>query len=810
MSTKNTLFGSVSSFKVRRAAFLSIGISFLSGAVGPAFAAEEGKLEEIYVTARKRTETSISVPVTVTALGTADLGRRGLESLDAIAKAVPGLTIQEAGGSAQGGTVSMRGITGPNINVIGDQAVSFNLDGVAIARASVRKLSAFDLEAVEVLKGPQALFYGKNSPGGVVSLRSADPTDSFHAGASLGYEGVGHEIRGEAYVSAPVSDALGVRVAGYYSRVRGWTTNTYPQGLDISPKYTYGPENREWDLRGTLKYNNGGRFTARLKFSMGQSLGTGVYWNAQIIHCAFPGKMSFDSLLPAGSQYDCVANDKVFHPGLGTSFTKYNPIFGKGEYTSSSQQLGGLEMNYDLTDQIKVTSVTGYYKGFSDNVNQYNYPANVLLLPSWGRYRDREISEELRIASDFSSPVNFMFGGLYTSTRTSVEQQTLFGTNPPATNLFGAPAPTEFNEYDFFQHGTAYSIFGQARWKVVPTVELSAGGRWSHEAKSLPLVLVDFTGNPYYGTSSPNTTIKPIKFNNFSPEISASWRPTKDLNIYANYKQGFLSGGYNGTSDVLVPGQKVNSPNYGPEKVKGFEVGVKANLLDDTLRLNASGFMYKAIGLQVASYQQGFSTIRNAGKVDIKGAEGDFKWLPQITHGLEIHGAFAFTRSIYDVYQAPCYGGQTQAMGCTINLYNDPLPQTQNLAGTQVPNAPNWILSTGFDYTTPVGSGLEMGFSGDVTFNTSYVTDSKNTPFSRSPAEALLDASIRLASENDRWQVAFIGRNLSNKFYWSDSQSHFPSGIGTGGPAGTVSVLEDRTAMISRGRELWVKLSVKY
>jgi iron complex outermembrane receptor protein len=138
------------------------------------------------------------------------------------------------------------------------------------------------------------------------------------------------------------------------------------------------------------------------------------------------------------------------------------------------------------------------------------------------------------------------------------------------------------------------------------------------------------------------------------------------------------------------------------------------------------------------------------------------------------------------------------------------LPNTQNLAGTQVPNAPYWIINGGFYYETPIGSGLKLGLSGDASFNTSSVTDSKNTPFSRSPQQTLLDATVKIGADEDRWELAFIGRNLTNRFYWSDSQEHFPTGAGTGGPAGTVGIVGDRTALVSRGRELWVRASFKY
>src|SRR5262249_17887344 len=136
-------------------------------------AAPSGGLEEIVITARKRDETSLSSPVVVTAVGAKQLEHLAVANLDGVARLVPQLMIGAHGGAVQGGIVSMRGIAGPSDNPFGDQAVSFNVDGVAIGKSSVRRMADIDLEGIEVLKGPQALFYGKNSPGGIISIRTA-------------------------------------------------------------------------------------------------------------------------------------------------------------------------------------------------------------------------------------------------------------------------------------------------------------------------------------------------------------------------------------------------------------------------------------------------------------------------------------------------------------------------------------------------------------------------------------------------------------------------------------------------------------
>lgn len=147
--------------------------------------------EEIIVTARKRAESQLDVPVALTAVSGETLQTRGIFTVDALTKLAPSVKIADAGGVPQGGILTIRGFSGPENVITTDQAVSFNVDGVQVARASVRRMAQMDIASIEVLKGPQALFYGKNSPAGVISVNTADPTDEFEMKASLGYEFVG-------------------------------------------------------------------------------------------------------------------------------------------------------------------------------------------------------------------------------------------------------------------------------------------------------------------------------------------------------------------------------------------------------------------------------------------------------------------------------------------------------------------------------------------------------------------------------------------------------------------------------------------
>ena len=194
-----------------------VGVSILGAA--PALAQEQGaapasartsatSVEEIVVTARKRDETLIETPVVMTAVSGDMMEARGVTNLDGLSWIVPQLLIGNQGGSVQGGNISIRGIAGPDSNPFGDQAVSFNIDGVQIAKGFVRRMADIDIGQVEVLKGPQALFFGKNSPAGIVSIRTADPTDKTEAKVTVGYETEAGEIRTDAFISGPLTDTF--------------------------------------------------------------------------------------------------------------------------------------------------------------------------------------------------------------------------------------------------------------------------------------------------------------------------------------------------------------------------------------------------------------------------------------------------------------------------------------------------------------------------------------------------------------------------------------------------------------------------
>ena len=747
-------------------------------------------VEDIIVTARKRDESLLSVPVVVSAVGAAEIDRRAINGLDAVARIVPGLIIGEGGGTAQGGNVVIRGISGADTNTFAEQAVSFNVDGVQIARATVRRLGQFDAQQVEVLKGPQTLFFGKNSPGGVISIRSADPTDRLEAKLQGGYEFNAHEFRGEGFISGPIADGLGVRLAAYGSHLRGWIKNEVPDSSPFQPDHEWGPQSREYAGRLTLKYDKGGDFNARLKLSYSRMKGDAATWNFQLIDCPLgaPQPLSF------ATPDNCTRDDKTYVGDDNGAFVSVDPRLKSGKsFMKLNQFLGSLEMNYSPSDEITVTSVTGLYNSewsSSGNFTQSYNPAT-LFTSYFDPLKFREWSEEIRVRSDFDSPVNFMFGGFAQDSSSVVDQLGLLNTNAPIAAL----------RYHYEQEGRAYSAFGQLLWKVVPTFELSLGGRYSYERKTMKLAQI----GP--GTSAVLVTVLPaqpkLTFNDFSPELTATWRPSDNLTVFGSYRRGFLSGGFN------AGGEQFDNI-YRPQTTKGFEAGVKARLLDGALRTNLSVYNYKVDDLQTTVTVQGvISELRNAAEARVKGIEFDVNYRTPI-EGLSLTGALAYTHARYLDYIASCYRGQpTPDCRDRISPITGQLALSQDLAGRQMLRAPDWSGNAGFLFERPVGSSFKLGLSGDMSFTSGYFTDPTLKPKSRENSFQLFNAAVRIADAEDRWEVALIGNNLTDKYYFVRSSDRPFTGTSPGGSPDT-SILADTIAPLRRGREVFLRFTVRY
>lgn len=764
---------------------------------------------DIIVTARRREETSISAPVAITAVSGAQLQVRGIATVDALSRVVPTLITSEATSSPQGGIVAIRGLSGVDANPFSDQAVSFNIDGVPVARSSVRRLGQIDIAQVEVLKGPQALFFGKNSPGGIISVRTADPTKNFQTGLITGYEFGADETRTEGYVSGPITSTLGVRLAGYYDSMKGYVRNIAPaSGTGVSvPIDRRLPNGDEYAVRGTLRWEPSDRFNARFKLSYNRSKGSGSTDNLQFVSCPL-GQPQGTPAAFNGIE-NCRADNRVTSTdNIGPNFQNADSRLGNQTYLRSSQILSGLELNYDLTDNLKLSSISGFYR--AENAYVGNFTANyaesgappLTFLPAYAGLKIREITQEVRLTSDFDGPVNFMVGGLYQDSQADLDAAVYRNFNTP---IFSA-------NYLYRQKGISYSIFGQATVKLLPKLELSGGARASFENKKLPIFRSAVAASP--STLVEVEAPREVSFSNLSPEATLSYRPSSRLTVYGSYKEGFLSGGFNATQPTISATLNANgrypslvNPTYDQQLISGFEGGIKASLLDGALRTNLSAYTYNTTGLQVAVLVGLVQELRNAGAVRTKGIEFDFSYRTPLP-GLNIYGAASYEDGRYSDYQGTCYRGLAAPQCQTqVNRFTGVSGLLQDLSGTQLVRAPDWTGNIGFDYLTRDLGGFKFGLLGNFTFSDSFFTDVVSSPGGRQPAYQLFDAGVRVLDAGDRFELALLGRNLGNRFYFTRAADNPFSGSA---PGGTGTLRGDTVAVPSRGREVWLRATFHF
>ncbi|KHK92929.1 TonB-dependent receptor [Novosphingobium malaysiense] len=871
-STKSILLGGVA----------SCCIGFASPAIAQDAPAQDEASKpvatnEIIVMARRRAESILKVPVVASVISGDELAQTATADLSGIATLVPGLQLGSSV-SSFGNQVSLRGIGTSTNNAAIDQSVSLNIDGMQFSQGLSYAMGFFDMAHLEVLKGPQALFFGKASPAGVITIRSADPTDEFEVIGRAGYEFEAREYKGELIVSGPLTDTLKVRLAGQYSKGDGYFKNVGAAGdlgtlADLNPALApfaalYGPlgslgaadpttsrvpHTRNVLLRGTVLFDPTDNLSVRFKINHGNQKSYGAGFDTQLASCpdgtAPANRAGVRFLSPTD---DCkldrytstVALDPAAFPGVFNDGVPFGHI---------KQTFGTLEINYNAAPEITISSLTGYLdlkQRYMTNggVSSFAGPAFVVQ----GGYQRKDFTQELRLTSDFAGPFNFLLGAFYQDAKqvshvdlpANQRLGELLGflgaldiaTNPtnPAYNpaLFpqilanphGFPAfPPKLSQGYHTVDSTVYSVFGQVLYKIVPDLELGVGARWTDETRWHKQV----TEFPPLGLVP--LAVPKINAANLSPEVSLTYTPTPDLTIFASVRQAYKSGSFI-TSGLFNPGEDAS---FHDERVRGGEVGVKSVLAGGSLNVNIAGYYYRYKGLQVGSNEISPSGniiiyTRNAAGAKSYGIDFDAAYHPAAIDGLTISGAASWNISRFTNFtNAPCWGGQTVDQGC--NLEPEPTANagaggyvSQDLSGHPLVRAPRWQLNGNIDYDLPLAGGktLAMGVGG--TYSSRYLTNIAGREDMYQSGYFKLNANIALRGEDDRWELALIGSNLTNKVItgnctngnYTDSTGRLAASVTGRGdtlyptipnPAG----VEELTCSPDPGRTVQVRVSFK-
>jgi outer membrane receptor protein involved in Fe transport len=774
-------------------------------------------LEEVVVTARKREENIQNIPVAATAISGAKLEEYDLASLENIAAATPELTVVR-GSSGSGADLSLRGI-GSNFTSIGiEQSVAVNIDGVYYGQGRIINEGFFDMKQLEIYKGPQALFYGKNATAGVISFTSADPTDTFEAMGRFGYEFTADQKIAEGYVSGPINDKIGLRLAirgadmggGYVENLApatSYTTLDVARGFAATNHFSPAPQRdvpAEGDLLGrvTAKFTPTDDLTVILKGSGDRYRVTDATWNNELVYCPFgsaqvnPGEI-------------CNKNWKIQNNDVPPDVAATNSILGKhgGKlYQDYDSYAFTGTAKYDINDAVAVNWVNGYQHFVNYFLGDYDV-TGAANGGTWGAERSEyhAFSSELRAQTTLDGPLNGMIGGYYQSTRLDFNQFVLFPGGLENSSLGNTQ-----NRYATLQKlsatdGETFAGFAQGIWKFLPDFEFTAGLRYTHETKD-SFFVQPYVVAPYQAVFVQGKYLRANQsFDNVSPEATITWKPESDLTLYAAYKQGYKSGGFSGSALYSV-NTTVGDLAFGPEKVRGVEGGVKSTWLDGHLRLDADIYAYRYTGLQVDFFDASKIqyTTYNAGAATVRGIEAEAEWAPKQAPGLILHATANLNQARYSSFgNAPCYDGQTPAQGCTIVNGR----AQQSLTGATTALAPRWTASLEADYSTPFNGNLLFGVSGVVHYSGSYMLDSFDIPVDRQAGYATFDATVRVGSEDQLWEVALIGKNLTNTYVLYGAYDAPSSGGGTGTPAG---IHGDQVGFPGNPRTIEMQVTVHY
>lgn len=728
-------------------------------AEAPAAAAEEAPQDggEIIVTAQKRAERLLDVPLAVTAVTGDALSDRQITDTNSLVQAVPSLSFQQ-GANPTNTSFRIRGIGTSLFGQGTESSVSTVVDGVVAVRQAQGFSDLADIERVEVLRGPQGTLFGKNASAGVISVTTARPSRDFTARGELTIaEHDEYRVRGT--VSGPLSPTLRARVTGYFNDVKGVTrnigTNRWVNG------------SQSWGVRGKLE------------------------WDAT---------ESLNLLLSAEyrqTDSDCCASTliRVDNPTLRSLIgavvpSRENRAINEDTdtYANTRAQTYSLQADWDL-GPATVTSITAFQK-YDLDVNQpidrINAPVPIFVGASaayawWNQNHGvaniQGLSQELRVANNGSSAFNYVAGVFYMHShilrpfdrrRARCTAGTIGQPCATANIVYQSSA----SEIQLSQDSIA--AFGQFDYNVVGGLKVIGGVRVQYEKgfnrgfRIAPIVTGDviFPANPPVSGSfrADDTAV--------TGKAGLQYEFSRNAQIYATYTRGYKGLGY----EMEISADLANQKALEPERVNAYEVGFKGRTSDGTLTISAAAFLADYTNLQVQANRSDPTTgvvqfvTTNAGKSQTKGVEIEATLRP--TDGLSVNASATFAKSSIDIDGLNC-PLQLQAAapvmtGTPINIcYRTAAGATpqQNLRGAPLAAAPEWRISVSPRYETEVGSNLEAFGQFAINYTSEQQFAVEQDPLLVQPGYVLVDASIGFKTTDDRYNLTLFVKNLFNENY---------------------------------------------
>jgi iron complex outermembrane receptor protein len=727
-------------------------------ATAPAVAQQ---LEEVVVTAQYREQNIQDVPIAVTAIGAQQIEAAGIFDATTIAMNVPGMAYAEF--SPGQAIISMRGITSVDDGAGLDNSVALFLDGVYIGRQAGIQFDMFDLERIEVLKGPQGTLFGRNAVGGAISVITTRPQNEFggKAQATVGNEGI---LRYQGLLTGGFTDSLSGKIVVNHRSHDGFTRNTLlnkdvqdEDYLSFRGQLLWETDAMEW-LASADVWDDDRADMGRAPIANGNFDYVGT---ATDLGAGRPGTAASptDGYTKREGSGLSLQGDIEFGGGALTSITGFRSVETDWEMPSVGAPLGG---GYDLDNGVFGADVV-------DDI-------------------DEEIdtfTQEFRWTSSTDGNIDFVTGAYFLIEDTDREEQFRIDTNSVATGQF-----TVGNEYTRTENETtSYALYGQGNWHINDAWTLTFGGRWTRDERDYTASAVNCAldeaeraaaGFPNFapcegvgGSLSIIAEVFKVSTSNswtdFSPMASVQFQPNDNIMYFGTVSTGYKSGGFAGSQGVASAA--TNPVN--PEDVINYEAGFKGDFLNDTLRLNASIFFMDYTDLQVVRFGpvpgSAFGTFQttNIGSADISGLEVDYTWAA--TENFSLSGYYAYL--------------DTEISGLTLNTATGP----QDFSGLPLRQSPEHSYSIIGNYAMDTSYG-----AWNLRASYNYIDDQFNDypTLDETVIEAakLLDASVSWTSPEGMYTVLLWGKNLTDERYVTHSYRIGPGSIGVWADPLTVGV----------------------
>ncbi len=735
--------------------------------------AEEIITDEIVVTARKREEALSEVPIAITLMTGEVMQDSNITDLTKLSLATPNFHHSEDVNSSDRFIVRGLGTTGSNLGF--EEAVGQVVNGFFFGRSRFGRTMFLDVERVEVLKGPQGALIGKNNSVGAINITTRKPSRSFggYLLATADFEdAAGYGV--EAAVDVPFSENARARFAGRFEDREGWLTN-FGTGQEDQ-------EREDFTIRGILEWNITNTFTAELMVQTGDLQRDGR--QREIYNCVGDAT----SPNPRDPEEDCIFNaakDVLFlvngQPNPEAHDTDYS-IFGLT-----------LSKYFEDFHVIYLGNFSEYFSSDDWDSDHTDFEwTGIFIRDDWD-----QTSHEIRFASNGGTALDYIAGAYYSDQENDYIQSFMFCRGPLGLCTGGTTNPA-FRGLQ--RHGwstlttESLAFFGQIDWHINDQFTLTLGGRYTDEDRDIqtnatvltpyslevtPATLVDCpnVSDILDGVGAPiNFNCGPARFTNsgffdrsesdFSPNATLRWRPSDDSMYYLTYAEGFKSGGFQ--FPTYVPQSALNDElvGYEDETTVHFELGGKYTRASGRMRFNWAAWSTDFKDIQVSSLDPiaVIQNVNNAAQANSTGIEADLTW--QINDHTTLSTSVAFTDAEFDEFRtAPCYAGQSAAQGCLpFTFPNGTVSNVQDLAGTPLPYAPDAQFNIRLS-----GGGLRMTDNFEWGYDLFYYWQDDihfviaNDPLDSQSAFGKVDASVTIAPSRGSWELALVGRNLSDE-----------------------------------------------